>query len=236
LNRNETYTMKTEIMKTILIAGVLLAAAAAQATLFSYSANVGAVIPDGDPAGTASILNVSGTGGAALQDVSVNLDITGINAGSDGFNGDLYGYLVFQPTGGSAATEILLNQVAGSGATATAFGSSASGMTVTLSDSGASSIHTAPGNPVTGTYTPDSANTLDGTFATGGVADGTWTLFLADLSPGGESQLVSWGLNISVVPEPVTWALIAFGAVVATAYAGRQLAGRKADSLLLKED
>jgi hypothetical protein len=29
------------------------------------------------------------------------------------------------------------------------------------------------------------------------------------------SELVSWGVNISVVPEPVTWALVLFASVLA---------------------
>ncbi|MCX6894794.1 MAG: PEP-CTERM sorting domain-containing protein, partial [Verrucomicrobia bacterium] len=45
--------------------------------------------------------------------------------------------------------------------------------------------------------------------------NGTWTLFLADMSGGDVSTLVSWGLNVSVVPEPTTWALIGFVALLA---------------------
>jgi hypothetical protein len=64
---------------------------------------------------------------------------------------------------------------------------------------------------VTGTYQPDGGTTLA---ALNGVnANGTWTLFLADLSGGDTATLVSWGVDISVVPEPVTWALLAFAAV-----------------------
>ena len=32
--------------------------------------------------------------------------------------------------------------------------------------------------------------------------NGLWTLYMADLSPLGESTLVSWGLEITMVPEP----------------------------------
>jgi hypothetical protein len=46
-------------------------------------------------------------------------------------------------------------------------------------------------------------------------ANGTWTLFLADLSGGDQSQLLNWGLEISVVPEPTTWALLGFGVLAA---------------------
>jgi subtilisin-like proprotein convertase family protein len=43
-------------------------------------------------------------------------------------------------------------------------------------------------------------------------ADGTWTLFLADMSASEESTLVSWGLQITAVPEPVTVTLAIFAA------------------------
>jgi hypothetical protein len=103
------------------------------------------------------------------------------------------------------------------------FGSSGSGFDVTLSDSGTAngSIHGATGIP-TGIWQPDSANTLDGTFG-GMTANGTWTLFLADLDGGGgTSTLESWGLEINVasaVPEPSESGLIAgLGALLALAY------------------
>ena len=45
----------------------------------------------------------------------------------------------------------------------------------------------------------------------GDTADGSWTFFVADLSGGGQSTLVSWGLTIATVPEPQTWAMLAGG-------------------------
>ena len=44
-------------------------------------------------------------------------------------------------------------------------------------------------------------------------SNGTWTLFLADLSAGAQSQLVSWELDITAVPEPVNVALGIFAGV-----------------------
>jgi subtilisin-like proprotein convertase family protein len=43
------------------------------------------------------------------------------------------------------------------------------------------------------------------------VPNGQWTLFIADLSAGGTSTLVSWGLTVVTVPEPQTWAMVAGG-------------------------
>jgi hypothetical protein len=45
----------------------------------------------------------------------------------------------------------------------------------------------------------------------GTLADGNWTLFIADLSAGGQSTLVSWGLTIVTVPEPQAWMMIGGG-------------------------
>jgi hypothetical protein len=41
--------------------------------------------------------------------------------------------------------------------------------------------------------------------------NGTWTLFFADMSGGAESTVVSWGLDITAVPEPANVALGIFG-------------------------
>jgi hypothetical protein len=43
--------------------------------------------------------------------------------------------------------------------------------------------------------------------------NGTWTLFIADLSGGEQSTLVSWSLDITAVPEPVNVALGIFAGV-----------------------
>jgi subtilisin-like proprotein convertase family protein len=203
--------MKMSILKsTVAVVALMTVVGTVQATLLeeSYSGPSEA-IPDGSLIGIANTLSVSDPGGAAIQDVSVTLDISG------GYNGDLYGYLVYQPTGGGTASmEVLLNQIGTGGGNV--FGSPTSGFNnVTLSDSGTQGdIHGATGTAgqaLTGSYTPDSTHTMDSTFT--GSADGTWTLYLADLSAGGQSTLVSWDLDVSVVPEPVTWALVIFGAL-----------------------
>ena len=198
-------------MLAVLFAAVQLT----RATLYTESWSVGTAVPDGNPVGLADshvdtlIPSMINGDSATIQDISVNLNISG------GYNGDLYGYLVLQPTTGGPAMEVLLNRVGQDGTHP--FGDAGSGFNVTLSDSGASSIHGATGSPVTGTYSPDSGNTLDTTFG-GAVANGgTWTLYLADLASGDTSTLVSWGITVSVVPEPVTWALVGFAVVLGVA-------------------
>lgn len=38
--------------------------------------------------------------------------------------------------------------------------------------------------------------------------NGTWSLFLADVSSGGSSRLMSWGLDFSPIPEPHQYAMV----------------------------
>jgi hypothetical protein len=155
----------------------------------------------------------------------VRLNITG------GYNGDLYGYLVLQSADSSTTTAILLDRIGpgtfgnnGSTINVTLSGNTAGGSSVYLGDIGSVG---ATGNVTTGTgqnYTPDgNATALNAAFG-GHSANGTWTLFLADMSGGDTSQLVSWGLDISVVPEPITYALMIFGSVVMTVAVRRRLA------------
>ena len=56
--------------------------------------------------------------------------------------------------------------------------------------------------------------------------NGTWTLFVADVSGGDVSTLVSWELEITAVPEPTTWALGILGGMWLTV-SGRRLWTRR---------
>ena len=60
--------------------------------------------------------------------------------------------------------------------------------------------------------------------------NGTWTLFIADVSGGDQSTLVSWELDITAVPEPVTVALGIFGGLFAFLGAARLWRLRRAPS------
>jgi len=168
-----------------------LAAPAGSTPILDADWTVNLAIPEGSPVGITTAQTFGNLPGGPITDVSVDLNISG------GYNEGLFGYLVLQDANGNVATEILLNHV---GTTpSNPLGSSGSGFNVTLSDSGTvnGSIHGATGIP-TGTWLPDSGNSLDGTFG-GMTANGTWTLFLADLyGGGGTSTLNSWGLDVSV--------------------------------------
>jgi subtilisin-like proprotein convertase family protein len=206
--------MKTNLLLTGLLAvSVSVASASVYDYNFSGATTLNAAIPDGNPAGYATTIGVSGLGVGAgendsVLDVSVALNLSG------GYNGDLYGYLV-NPTG---QLVVLLNRIGQDGTHP--FGNSGSGLNVTLADANTTlgNIHNASFGPVSGAYQADGGATLSGLAGNSGT--GTWTLFLADLSGGDTSTLVSWGLEINVVPEPTTWALLIFGgiasAVVAT--------------------
>jgi hypothetical protein len=63
-------------------------------------------------------------------------------------------------------------------------------------------------------YAPDSAVALSTTFGSMN-GSGIWTLFLADTATGGQSTVVSWGLDLGItaVPEPVNVALGIFAGV-----------------------
>ncbi len=192
---------------------VVMTAGWAQAALFTGgSPSATGALPDGNPVGFVSTISVNTSGDNNVIDgVRVTLNLSG------GYNGDLYGYLV-NPNGDLA---VLLNRVGtgSGGAIQTLYGYSGAGMNVVLSDNGISGwsstvgdIHTYGGGvPVAGTvYRPDNG-TFDFSALHNGSAQGTWTLFLADLSAGNQTTLVSWGLDVHVVPEPATWALGGFG-------------------------
>jgi hypothetical protein len=92
-------------------------------------------------------------------------------------------------------------------------------MNVTLNDATAlTSINNYGGTTLrsgvpTGTFN-SSGGTLNSAFNGISTVNGTWTLALFDMSAGGGTPtLLSGVLNVDEVPEPITWALIIFGAM-----------------------
>lgn len=211
-------------MKTSVITlSVLLFAGVSQASI-QISQPVNQLIPDGSPTGLASAINISGQT-ASVADITVNLDITG------SWNGDLYAYLVH---GGGFA--VLLNRV---GSTPTdIYGYGDSGMNVSFNDNAAGgNIHyyqlvttPAAGTQLTGTWAPDGRNvspySVTGTETPTALlssfsdldVNGSWTLFVADVSGGDLNYLTSWGLEIdtiTTVPEPAWCGALAGMALLA---------------------
>ena len=199
---------------------------AAQAAVFTEAYNSGFAnngdILDGTILGWSDTRSINSIDAESITALSVKLNLDG------GFNGDLYAYLSHD-----GVLVPLLNRV---GVTATApssgFGYSNSGFDVTLSTLGTSDVHfydranpTITGGQLTGTWQPDgrAINPLgtagsfdDATLSrtsldalNGHNPNGTWTLFIADVSAGGgQSQVQSWELDIVAVPEPAQYALI----------------------------
>ena len=218
--------LQQPMKKSLILCGfVLLGAAGATkaAVVLDADWTVNTAIPDGNPTGITVSQSFPNLFTGTITSVSVDLNISG------GYNGDLYAYLVYQDANNNSATEILLNRIGAS--PSNPFGSSGSGMTVTLSDGGTvnGSIHNAAGAP-TGTWLPDTTATLSSTFG-GMAADGTWTLFLADMSVGGgTSELNSWGLEVTAVPEP--WETGVLFGIAGMAAAGFEMWKRRRNAQL----
>jgi subtilisin-like proprotein convertase family protein len=211
----------------ILAAITLLAVDLRAQTNYSYtSGTLNVSVPDGNPVGITETTSLGGITGF-ITNIQVNLNISG------GFNGDLYAYLA----GPNGQFAVLLNRSGLSGSNP--FGYADSGYDITLDMTSAnihnyqSGIYSISGGQLTGTWGADGRNisptssgsTFDAATVTADLnnyywtlPNGTWTLFIADLSGGSQSTLVSWGLTIATVPEPQTWAMLASGVAMLLAF------------------
>jgi MYXO-CTERM domain-containing protein len=196
---------------------------------YSFTVDVNQSVPDANASGLTSVGNFSGIFGN-ITDISVSLNIT--NApGDTAFNGDLYAYLA-GPNGGYA---VLLNRAGVSG-TGTPFGYSDTGFNMTFT-AGGNDVHFyqnfsyslngsgqltgtwgADGREIDPASPPSLFDTTARTATLGSFTDtdpnGTWTLFLADLSAGGQGVLNNWTVNVTTVPEPPAMALLGMGALL----------------------
>jgi subtilisin-like proprotein convertase family protein len=209
------------ILSWLLMVALSLATAA-RADIWSNAFPSGVVvqptIPDGNPNGNFWEITVSGApSDFQLTNVAVTLNLSG------GYNGDLYAYLSYNDT-----LSVLLNRP---GKTAgNYFGYSDSGMQIKLDDSAANDIHlyrAIGGYSITGgaLWQPDGRNVNPATATdadsrtaplsvfNGLNPNGTWTLFIADLSGGDVSQstLIGWSLEMIAIPEPSALALSMLG-------------------------
>jgi subtilisin-like proprotein convertase family protein len=205
-------------MKSCILAGLLVLGAFISASGATFSYVVGATIPDGDLNGYQNSQTVGGLSGP-ITDVNVTLDISG------GFNGDFYAYLTHNGT-----TAILLNRVGRSATHAVGypdagFGQGISGDLFTLDDQASQDVHSYrslsytlnSSGQLTGQWQPDGRGidplspgaTFDSAARSGMLSvfnrsdpNGVWSLYVADVSSGGEGTLAGWGLQITTVPEP----------------------------------
>lgn len=217
----------------LFLASVVLSAAwPATAALYDFSFNSGfensGNIPDGNVNPWSDTRGIGGIAETSIASVRVRVEIAG------GYNGDLYGYLSY-----NTVLVPLVNRV-GVG-TGNAFGYDNAGFSVTFSDAASENFHfyqTVSGWDITGgaAWKPDgraisplsSPEAFDApgtvTLASfGGMnPNGNWTLVFADVSKGGgQAAVMSWGLEIEAVPEPVNVALGVFAGLAAVACGAR---------------
>lgn len=222
-------------MKTILnLVAVIVAANSASAALYTFNSGFanGGVIADANPSGWSDTRTLTGINATSITDLNVVLNLSG------GYNGDLYGYLLYQATPGAptGTMAVLLNRVGQNtgtpGSSTYVYGFATAGLAnVMLDDQGVSgNIHNVA-NPTSGLgvgYTPDGGSLAS---FNGLNPNGTWTLFLADLSGGDVSTVLSWGLDITPVPEPTAVALVVFGCLAGGAGGLRLWRKRSAGSV-----
>ncbi|MCZ7640529.1 MAG: PEP-CTERM sorting domain-containing protein [Verrucomicrobia bacterium] len=183
--------------------------------VFAFPVNQ--AIPDGNLSGLANTQTLPASL-APIQSVAVTLVLTPLGEG--GFTGDLYATLAHEGGGYS----VLLNRPGKRPGRPFGYSDDVA-VRVTLADDAEADIHhyrlTLTGSellPLTGALTgrwqPDgrpvdpllvtTSDLRDATLASfnGANQAGNWTLFVADVSGGGEFQLESWSLAVTVIPEP----------------------------------
>ena len=201
--------LKRCLMGTALAWGLT---AAAQPLTTTTNFIVGAMVPDGDMSGMASVQTIS-TPITNLTDLKVSLKLSGT------WNGDLYCFLTH-----GAGHSVLLNRVGR--CSALDLGYNDAGLDVTFDDAATNGdIHTyrlqfssSQGTPIPGVLTsvwaPDGrvanpTNVLDtdarsaflGSF-NGVDPNGEWVLFVADMEAGDIHILDNWGLEITGYTAP----------------------------------
>jgi subtilisin-like proprotein convertase family protein len=233
-----TVNSQATIMKNLTTAFALLAtlalgysATAAETQRTNFIVNID--IPDNNVAGIASTRMFS-SNLTNILDLNVTLDIKGT------YNGDLAAFVSH-----GSSLSVLLNRVGSTAANP--LGYADAGLQIKLDDAASNgdihTYHLTLGSssdlttPLTGTWAPDgrlvdpaTAKDTDPRTANLAVFNGTdpngeWTLFLADMSPGGTSTLISWGLEVTGVPEPsstLMFALGGFGLLLAWRNLGRR--------------
>ena len=209
--------------KTLLLVVTAMATVAANATLYTTNWNSGfangGVVPDNNLSGWSDTRTVAAIPAGTFTSLSVNLNLAG------GWNGDLYAYLVH-----SSGFSVLLDRI-GTGVSGP-FGYGDAGMNVNLVATG-SSIHSYGGvntfsSTPTGTWMTDNTSGSLGSFLSTSP-NGTWSLFVADLSGGSMTTVQSWGLQMDIVavPEVETWVAAALAGAFGAFWLNRQIWGVK---------
>jgi len=205
----------------VLFLTLLGSVVAVNATIYSTNWNSGfangGVVPDNNFSGWADTRAVSTMPAGTLTSLSVDLQLTG------GWNGDLYAYLVH-----SSGFSVLLDRVGVGVAGVGTYGYGDAGMNVNLATTG-TSIHQYGGNSTfsaapTGTWMTDNTSGSLASFLSTSP-NGTWSLFISDLSAGGVTTVQNWGLQMDIVavPEAQTWMAAALAGMFGAFWLNRQI-------------
>jgi subtilisin-like proprotein convertase family protein len=182
---------------------------------------VGAQVADNDPMGVQDTRTLSGYEGV-IQSVEVRVTFTGMLL-DYAYNGDYF--VALQHDSGYA---VLLNRTGRTASSDNGYNNNGFDVVFTL---GGNDVHRyqdyAPSydgsGRLTGTWGVDGRNVdpdlvLDTSPRTDMLAsftgidpNGDWTLFVADMNQNAMGSLDSWGLNVTVVPEPSTALLFSLG-------------------------
>lgn len=211
--------------KFLLLAAGLIPLATANAIIYTTNWNSGfansGVVPDGNFSGWSDTRSVSTMPAGTLQGIAVDLSL------NSGWSGDLYAYLVH-----GSGFAVLLNQA---GTPIPAAGYGAATFNVTLADGTAwdgnsvlGNIHNyGGGTSAAGVWNPDNPNTPGNSLGSflGTSQNGSWSLFIADLSGGGVTTVQSWGLQMDIVavPEVETWIAAALAGAFGAFWVNRQI-------------
>ena len=209
--------------KLILLGTVLASVIASQATVYTTNWNSGfansGVVPDNNFSGWSDTRTVGAIPAGTFTSLTVDLQLSG------GWNGDLYAYLVH-----SSGFSVLLDRVGTGVSGVSAFGYGDGGMNVNLAASG-TSIHQYGGGSTfsaapTGSWQTDNTSGNLASFLSTNP-NGTWSLFIADLSVGGVTTVQSWGLQMDIVavPEVETWVAAALAGAFGAFWLNRQIWG-----------
>lgn len=202
----------------------LTSAPATAGILFREAVGLGLEIPDGSLAGLVHALSITDAPNQPIAAVRVGLQLS--SPANDGFLGDLYVTLLHD-----TGYTVLLNRPGRT--SSNPFGYSDGGpVEIVFADEALRDVHNyrselaggGVGRPLTsgltGLWAPtgrtaDPFLVLDTDSRPAGLgslaglnANGSWALFLADVSSGGSYQLDGWSLEIVLVPEPATGAAI----------------------------
>lgn len=203
------------------LACCVVASLPASAGMFVYNFTTLTGIPDDSGGGVVTSITVPDIGIVTSATVTLRIQA---KPGESAFLGDLYGTLLH-----SSQSSVLLNRP-GRRAGETAGYDDNRSMTVTFTDAAANDIHTYR-LPITGDHGVALTGNLSGNWKPDGrivdpdqvldtdsptallsnfvgvASQGSWSVFLADLSGGGAHEVTSWTLllDITPVPESETW-------------------------------